>query len=186
MISTRLARRFCFPSIIVALFAATLLRSRTSDYGAKAPKPIVVMADDVNGRVIYKIDSRPTTDLLLSLSKLEERRGPKCPVTVLINPHLPIEQIWTIDGTAGKAQLTNLRFFIFFRETGKMTEIRRMPAVTFQWSQPQSNDRNRTCSRVPGHLVPGQKTEWRSPRFTSTWSRSPAVQEENGANWLKR
>ena len=99
-------------------------------------KPIVVMAEGTKSHVNYKVDSQPVADLLLSLSRLEKERGPNCPVIALIDPRLPIEEIWNIDGTAGKAQFTKVRFFIFFKETGKMSELRQMPAVPFSTNPP--------------------------------------------------
>jgi hypothetical protein len=99
-------------------------------------KPIVVMAEGTKGHVAYKVESQPVADLLLSLSRLEKERGPDCPVIALIDPRLPIEEIWSIDGTAGKAQFTKVRFFVFFNETGKMSELRQMPAVPFSTNPP--------------------------------------------------
>jgi hypothetical protein len=94
------------------------------------------MAEGTKSHVNYKVDSQPVADLLLSLSRLEKERGPNCPVIALIDPRLPIEEIWNIDGTAGKAQFTKVRFFIFFKETGKMSELRQMPAVPFSTNPP--------------------------------------------------
>jgi hypothetical protein len=51
---------------------------------------------------------------------------------VLIDPNLPISEIWNIDGVAGKAQLTNVRFFVFFRETEMVAEIKRLPATRLE------------------------------------------------------
>ena len=99
-------------------------------------KPIVVMAEGTKGHVAYKVESQPVADLLLSLSRLEKERGPDCPVIALVDPRLPIEEIWSIDGTAGKAQFTKVRFFVFFNETGKMSELRQMPAVPFSTNPP--------------------------------------------------
>jgi hypothetical protein len=125
----------CFCLIVGALFAAPILQSQRPSAGLSG-KAIVVMAEGSKGHVNYRIDSQPVTDLLLSLSRLEEQRGPRCPIVALVDPRLPIEEIWNIDGTAGKAQFTNVRFFVFFRDTGKMSEIRRLPAVPFSTSPP--------------------------------------------------
>jgi hypothetical protein len=92
---------------------------------------IVIMAEQTKGHVSYRVDSEPATDLLLSLARLEKQRGPNCPVLVFLDPRLPIQEMWTIDGVAGKAQLANVRYFIVFRDTGKMSELHRMPAVPF-------------------------------------------------------
>ncbi len=125
--------RFCL--IVGVLFPAPISHSQGSA-GRLNQMAIVVMAEGTKEHVNYKIDSKPVTDLLLSLSRLEEQRGPHCPVVALIDPRLPIEEIWNIDGTAGKAQFTNVRFFVFFRDAEKMSELRRLPAVPFSTSPP--------------------------------------------------
>ncbi|MGC1661396.1 MAG: hypothetical protein WA737_15405 [Candidatus Acidiferrales bacterium] len=117
--------------IVATLLIAPSLQSQQFPAAAGSAKAIVIMAEKTKTGVSYKVDSRPVTDLLLSLSRLEVTRGSSCPVIALIDPRLPIEEIWTIDGTAGKAQFTNVRFFIFFRETGKMAEVHTLPAVSF-------------------------------------------------------
>jgi hypothetical protein len=119
---------------IGALLAAQFLHSQGATSSGGSQRAIVVMAEGAKGRVNYRIDSQPITDLLLSLSRLEEERGPHRPIVVLIDPRLPIEEIWNIDGTAGKAQFANVRFFVFFRDTGKMSELRQLPAVPFSTS----------------------------------------------------
>jgi len=116
---------------IVGLFLVLTSVRLEGAPNADTPTPVVIMAEGTKGHVAYKVDSRPVADLLLSLSRLEKERGPNCPVIALIDPRLPIEEIWSIDGTAGKAQFTKVRFFIFFDETGKMSELRQMPAVPF-------------------------------------------------------
>jgi hypothetical protein len=132
----KITRRFSFCLTIGALLAAQFLHSQGATSDGANQKAIVVMAEGIRGHVSYRIDSQPITDLLLSLSHLEEQRGPHCPVVVLIDPRLPIEEIWNIDGTAGKAQFANVRFFVIFRDTGKMSELRHLPAVPLSTSPP--------------------------------------------------
>lgn len=117
--------------LLVGLFCVLTSVPLESAPKTISQKPIVVMAEGSNGHVTYKVNSQPVADLLLSLSRLEKERGPNCPVIALIDPRLSIKEIWTIDGTAGKAQFTKVRFFIFFNDTGKMSELRQMPAVPF-------------------------------------------------------
>jgi hypothetical protein len=121
--------------IVGMLWLPTSVRSEGAPE-TDSQKPIVVIAEGTKGHVAYKIESQPVADLLLSLSRLERKRGPDCPVIALIDPRLPIEEIWSIDGTAGKAQFTKVRFFVFFNETGKMSELRQMPAVPFSTNPP--------------------------------------------------
>ena len=84
--------------------------------------------------MIYKVDSRQVDDLLRALNQVTDRSGPNQPVRVIVDSRLPAAEIWNVDGVAGKAQLTNLRYFVFFHETEMMAEIKQMPAVPFSTS----------------------------------------------------
>lgn len=95
----------------------------------QATKPTVVTLERVSGHVVYKVDSRRVGDLLSAFNGVASREGASHLVTVLIDSSFPISEIWNVDGVAGKAQLTNVRFFVVFRETDLMSEIRRMPAI---------------------------------------------------------
>ena len=101
--------------------------------GAQA-KPTTVVVEKVGGRVTYKVDSQRVDDLLRTLDQVADRSGPNQPINVIVDSRLPTAEIWNVDGIAGKAQLTNLRFFVLFHETEMMTEIKRMPAVRFSTS----------------------------------------------------
>lgn len=95
-------------------------------------KPIVILAEVVSGRVVYQVDSKPAIpDLLRVLNILKHQRGKDCPVVALIDSHARISEFGNIDGTAGKAQLTNIRFFVFTRDSGTMSEVRWLPTVPF-------------------------------------------------------
>jgi hypothetical protein len=100
------------------------------------PRPTTILVEKVGGHVNYKVDSRQVDDLLKALNQVADRRGTSQPVNVLVDSRLPAGEIWNVDGVAGKAQLTNLRFFVFFHETEMMSEIKRMPAVPFSTSLP--------------------------------------------------
>jgi hypothetical protein len=86
--------------------------------------PTVVRVDKIRRGIEYQVDSKPTADLLYALNDVHDKRGSKAPVIVLLDPRVPIDQISNVDGTAGKAQLDNLRFFVFDLDTRKMTEIK--------------------------------------------------------------
>ncbi|MGB2590171.1 MAG: hypothetical protein WBF09_18875 [Candidatus Acidiferrum sp.] len=122
--------------MLAALFlAANLLPQEVR------PKPTVVQADKTARGVAYKVDSkltgsRPTDDLLHALNQVADRNGVNHPVFVFVDPRLSIDEIWNVNGVAGKAQLTNVRFFIFFRENHKMTEIKWTPFVPFSTNPP--------------------------------------------------
>lgn len=126
-------------SLSKALFcglAATLLFVSGLQSQNAHPKPTTVLVEKVGGRVSYKVDSRHVDDLLLALNQLADRGGTNQPVIVLVDSRLPSSEIWNIDGVAGKAQLTNLRFFVFFRDSEMMSEIKRMPPVSLSTSPP--------------------------------------------------
>lgn len=109
--------------------------------GTAHAKPIVILAEMAKGRVVYRVDSKPALpDLLRVLSILEGQRGRDCPVVVLLDSRVPISELGNIDGTAGKAALTNIRFFVFTHDTGRMSEIRWLPAVPYSTDPPINPD----------------------------------------------
>ena len=118
--------RFCICIAAVFLFSVPSLVPQETH-----PKPTTVVVEKVGGHVTYKVDSRQVDDLLRALNQVADRSGPNQPVNVIVDSRLPSSEIWNVDGVAGKAQLTNLRFFVLFHETEMMTEIKRMPAVPF-------------------------------------------------------
>lgn len=82
------------------------------------------------------MDSKPvghisTTDILHTLSQVKSERGSNAPVVVLVDPRLSIIDIRNFEGVAGKAQLNNIRYFIFNRESGYMWELKWGPTVPF-------------------------------------------------------
>ncbi|MGC1613313.1 MAG: hypothetical protein WA736_01380 [Candidatus Acidiferrum sp.] len=104
-------------------------------------KPTIVQVEKTPRGITYKVDSKltgskPTDDLLHALNQVADRNGVNHPVFVFVDPRLPVDQIWNLNGVAGKAQLTNLRFFIFFRENQMMTEIKWTPFVPFSTNPP--------------------------------------------------
>ena len=101
--------RFCICVVAVFLFSVPILLSQDTH-----SKPTTVVVEKVGGHVIYKVDSRQVDDLLRALNQVADRSGPNQPVNVIVDSRLPAGEIWNVDGVAGKAQLTNLRFFVFF------------------------------------------------------------------------
>src|SRR3954468_16986074 len=108
--------------LAVVLFAT---RARTQ----QPTNATVVSVERVSGRAVYKVDSQRVGDLLSAFNGIASRQGNDHPVVVLIDPAFPISELWNVDGVAGKAQLTNLRFFVAFRDTEMMSEIKRLPAI---------------------------------------------------------
>ena len=114
---------------MAALFLAPHLSSQET-----SSKPTIVQIDMLPRGLVYKVDSKttgsePTDDLLHALNQVADQHGANQPVFVFVDPRLPINEIWNVNGVAANAQLTNVRFFVFFRENQKMTEIKWTPFV---------------------------------------------------------
>jgi len=106
-------------------------------------KPTIIMVERAAGRTIYKVDSKPTghvptDDILYMLNHVAHRNGVDHPVLVYLDPSAPIDEIWNLNGIAAKAQLNNLRYFVFFRENQMMTEIKWTPFSPFTTSPPEN------------------------------------------------
>ena len=114
-----------------ALLLARPLQAQQSQSAQPKQKPIIVVVERTKAGLQYRVDSQPAKDLLHSLSVIERRRGPDCPVVALLYPRVPVEWIWGIEGIAAKAQLSNVRVFVVFPDTGKMSEVRLLPAVPY-------------------------------------------------------
>ena len=102
-------------------------------------KATIVMVERVGGRTVYKVDSKPvghgpTDDILHVFNEVSHRNGADHPILVYLDSRVPIEEIWNLSGIAGKAQLNNLRYFVFFRESQTMTEIKWTPPMPFTTS----------------------------------------------------
>lgn len=123
--------------VVLALLTTALLCAMFHSYSAAAQNsPTVVEVHKSTHGVAYNVDSRPadltpTTSLLHLLALVHEKRGAGAPVVVLLDAAVPINQIWNVDGTAGKAQLTNVRYFIVDRDTQKMVEIKWGPILPY-------------------------------------------------------
>jgi hypothetical protein len=126
-----------FLALILACPGFVSPNSSARQNGTAQIKPIVIVAEVVNGRIAYKVDSKPALpDLLRVLNILSERRGKDYPVVALVDVHARISEIGKIDGIAGKAQLTNVRFFVFDREGRIMSTIQFGPTMPFSTNPP--------------------------------------------------
>jgi hypothetical protein len=94
------------------------------------------MVEKNKGRLVWTVDSKVADDPLHALAVLGERRGHDTPVVVLLSKSVPLDMIWNVEGTAWKAQLDHLRFFLVDRELGTMRELSRGPAVPFSTNPP--------------------------------------------------
>src|SRR5438067_8493323 len=122
--------RCSIPILACAAFAViSLLGTEARTQSGASSEPIVVSVERLAGHAVYKVDSQRVGSLLAAFNEIAQREGTAHLVAVLIESTFPISEIWNIDGVAGKAQLTNVRFFVVFRETGMMSEVKRMPAI---------------------------------------------------------
>jgi hypothetical protein len=135
----RLSLKACgFLSIMVCAFLpwAAPLQPWQAPTSTEDLKPIVILTERIKGSISYTIDSRLAEHPLLTLSELEAKRGQDCPVIALIDSRLPIDLIWGVDGITGKAQLTNVRYFVFNHETRMMSEIKLGRGIPFSTDPP--------------------------------------------------
>jgi len=124
--------------LITAVVAVRVLAgSPLPGQGAHA-MPIVVVAEVVHGRMTYTVDSKPVArDLLDAIGVAGEKRGWDCPVIALVDVRARIDEIGTIDGVAGKAGFQKpVRFFVFNKESGKMSTVEFGPSVPFTTNPP--------------------------------------------------
>jgi biopolymer transport protein ExbD len=127
--SSILVVAMCLPSLCTGY-------ARRNFRGPQDVGPIVIRVDKTRRGVTYEVNSKPTgstasTDILHLLAELQRQHGSNTPVLVLLDPRVPIEQIWNVNGIAGKAQLDNIHFFVLDPDTEKMLEIKWESAVPF-------------------------------------------------------
>ena len=86
---------------------------------------IVVVADFDQGRVKYKVDSKPvrSEDILEVLGRSLETRGRETPVVVLIDQKNSLETLSNTRGILNKVGFLNIRYFYFSQDTRMMAEI---------------------------------------------------------------
>lgn len=131
----KMAMLFCYGALMPLIFQAN-----AEPQGVPA-MPTIIMIEKTAGRPIYKLDSKPvghaaTDNILYALQDIAERNGKDHPVYVYLDSHVPIQEIWNLNGIAGKAQLDNLRYFVLFRENQMMTEVKWTPFRPFTTSPP--------------------------------------------------
>ena len=116
-------------AVATAALLATSLFAPHARTERGATQSTIVTVERSGEKPRYRVDSQRVSDLLLTLNRVAERNGPSHSVVVMMDSTLPLSEMWNVDGIAGKAQLTNVRFFVVFHETRTMSEMKRMPAV---------------------------------------------------------
>ena len=72
--------------------------------------------------------------LLFALSHVHDRDANAA--VVLLDPHVPLDEIGNVDGAAANAQLTNVRYFILNNETAYVWEIKCGPSMRITTNPP--------------------------------------------------
>jgi len=117
----------------VGFFSSLSQPPRNQDT-AQNPTPIIVRLDKTPRGVAYKVDSKPvsptpTANLLYLLGQAYHEHGSNDSVVLLVDPRVPITDIWNVDGVAAKVPLTNIRCFVINRESGFMWELKWGPTM---------------------------------------------------------
>ena len=115
---------------------SSLSYARSNQNVAQNPTPIIVRMDKTPRGVAYRVDSKrvsptPTSNFLYLLARATHERGSNPPVMVLVAPRVSVADMWTVEGVAAKVPLTNIRYFIVYRESGYMSELKWSPNVPF-------------------------------------------------------
>jgi len=123
--------------LAVAVCLATPSVEGQRRHARSQEKPIVVLVERLGGRVRYTVDSKPVkTNLLVALNQGLGDRPRDYPVVALIDSQVPVDEVWEVMGTAGKAGITNLRYFVFSRDSGRMSEIKIGRPIPFSTNPP--------------------------------------------------
>ena len=133
------ARAICGGALAMAVIVALALAPKLRGQGTEA-KPVTVVAKKFGIHIRYYVDSRlvglqATDNILFDLARIENTKGANYPVNVYVDSRLRFVDMWNIEGTADKAQLTNLHFFVFTPGEDQAIPIEEMPQVPFPGSQ---------------------------------------------------
>lgn len=97
---------------------------------------VVVTAEVVGGRIVYKVNSKPAIpDILRALSVARERQGDS-EVIALVDSEAPISEMGNIEGIADKAGFSSVQFYVFDKVTGKMSTIQFGPDIPYSENPP--------------------------------------------------
>ena len=125
--------------IAAAFFLFVASRHSQGSFRAVAnAKPIVVTIEKTQRGTAYKLESKPkrVDELLHGLGELLEQRGRDYPVLGLIEDDAPLTAVSDIRGLAQKTGFTNVRTFVFNRESGMMAEVKLCAAVPISENPP--------------------------------------------------
>ena len=98
-------------------------------------KPVVLLAEAKAGKMVYQIDGRPPgQDLLRALELLAEHKGKGVKIIVLLDNHSTFLDYGNIEGILDKAQLTQVRFYIFNKQANVMGSVQFGKIIAFSTS----------------------------------------------------
>jgi hypothetical protein len=132
-------RSFITTALLVNVLTMGRATAGSLQDGSTPPrrKPIVIVAEIVNHRIVYTVDSKPALpDILRALSILREERGKDCPVVAMVDDRAPIKEMENIDGIAGKAGFPKVKFFVFDKEDGLMASVEFGSDMPFSTNSP--------------------------------------------------
>src|ERR1041385_140072 len=106
--------------------------------------PTALVADFDQGRIKYKLDSKPVRSdhILEALGEVKKQRGRDVPVVVLIDQRSSLAALSNIRGIINKAGFPSVRYFSFTADRQMMEEVimDERPAVPFS-SNPSPDPR---------------------------------------------
>jgi hypothetical protein len=122
----RFARVLFIGSVLLLGIMIATPKLQTQD---ATPKPTTLVVDwGKHSKPVFTIDGHlvghgPEDNILSDLQQVYNQFGRAHPINVFIDSRLPFDQMDNVRGTAGKAQLDSLRFFVFFKEFSRMYEV---------------------------------------------------------------
>jgi hypothetical protein len=121
---------------LVTLLAGVLSAGLENPRAQALPdKPVVLLAEVKAGKMVYQIDGRaPGPDLLHALEILAEHSGKDVKIIVLLDNHSTFLDYGNIEGILDKAQLTQVRFYIFNKQANVMGSVQFGKIIAFSTS----------------------------------------------------
>lgn len=129
--------RTCRGLAIIASFLIVAVCGESHFVAAqKKSSAVVVIAEVVGGRIVYKVNSKPAIpDILRALSVARERQGDSEAIA-LVDSEAPISEMGNIEGIADKAGFSRVQFYVFDKVARKMSTIQFGPDIPYSENPP--------------------------------------------------